>query len=76
MEMLVDLGPHAGGCRDGEELVELLHHLQRCGDQVLVAHQAVYRVRQSAAKLQVVCRGPVSFAVSNKLFDLKFLLSC
>ena len=76
MEILVDLHPHDGGHGDGEELVELLHHLQRCGDQVLVAHQAVHRVRQSAAQLQVVCRGPVSFAVSNKLFDSKFLLSC
>ena len=67
MEMLVDLRPHDGGDWDGEELVELLHHLQRGGHQVLVAHQPVHRVRQSAAQLQVVCRGSVSFALSKKV---------
>ena len=41
MEVKVDLLQHGGGDGDVEEGVELLHHLQWGGHQVLVPHQLV-----------------------------------
>ena len=54
VEVKVDFLPHGGGDGDAQELVELLHHLQRGGHQVLVPHQPVHRVSQARTQPQVI----------------------